>query len=83
MDSFEKFFDEKVPDRCEFFSSLKDECISEKDYSQAIDVWNVFRMNTMDDYHDFYLETDVFLLPDVFERFVGTCSGCYGLDPCH
>ena len=40
--------------------------ISEKDYSQAIDVWNVFRMNTMDDYHDFYLETDVFLLSDVF-----------------
>ena len=40
-------------------------------------------MNTMDDYHDFYLETDVFLLSDVFERFVGTCSGCYGLDPCH
>ena len=83
MDSFEKFFDEKVPDRCEFFSSLKDECISEKDYSQAIDVWNVFRMNTMGDYHDFYLETDVFLLSDVFERFVGTCSGYYGLDPRH
>ena len=32
MNSFEKFSEDKLPDRCEFFSSLKDECISEKDY---------------------------------------------------
>ena len=30
MGSFKKFFDEKLPDRCKFFSSLKDRCISEK-----------------------------------------------------
>ena len=30
MDSFRKFFDEKLPDRCQVFCSLKDECISEK-----------------------------------------------------
>ena len=38
MNSFKKFSEDKLPDRCEFFSSLKDECISEKDYSHAIDV---------------------------------------------
>ena len=38
MDSFENFFDDKLPDRCGFLSSLKDECISEKDCSHAIDV---------------------------------------------
>ena len=37
MDSFEKFSEDKVPDRCEFFCSLKDKCISKKDYSLAID----------------------------------------------
>ena len=31
MDGFKTFFDGKLPDRFEFFSSLKDECISEKD----------------------------------------------------
>ena len=31
MDSFLKFFEDKSPDKCEFFSSLKDRCISEKD----------------------------------------------------
>ena len=36
MDSFKKFSDEKLPDRCKFFSSLKYDCISEKDYLHAI-----------------------------------------------
>ena len=38
MNSFEKFSEDKLPDKCEVFSSLKDKCISEKDYSRAIDV---------------------------------------------
>ena len=38
MDTFEKFSEDKLPDRCRFFSSLKDECISEKDYLRSIDV---------------------------------------------
>ena len=59
MNSFEKFSEDKLPDRCKFFTSLKDECISENDYLHAIDVWNVFKMNEMDDYHDLYLKTDV------------------------
>ena len=62
MNSFEKFPGDNLPDKCEFFSFLKDTCISEKDYSRAIDLWNVFKMNTMGDYHDLYLETDVLLV---------------------
>ena len=61
MNSLKKFFDEKLPDRCKFFSSLKDECIREKDYSHAINAWNTFKMNTTGDYHDLYLKTDVLL----------------------
>ena len=66
-----------------FFSSLKDESISEKDYLKANNVWDVFKMNTMADYHDVYLKTDVLLLADVFEKFISTCLDYYGLDPCH
>ena len=73
MDSFKKFRDDKLPERCEFFSSLKDECISEKDILYAIDVWNMFKMNTMGDYHDLYVKTDVLLLADIFEKFINTC----------
>ena len=83
MDSFRKFSENKLPGRCEFFSSLKDECISKKDYSHAIDAWNVFKRNTMGDYHHVYLKTDVLLLADVFEKFINTCLYYYRLDPCH
>ena len=83
MDGFEKFFEDKLPDKCEFFSSLKDTCISEKDYFKAMTVWNVFKMNTMGDYHDLYLKTDILFIADVFEKFIKKCLDYYGLDPCH
>ena len=83
MDSYKRFSEYKLPDRCEFDSSLKDECISEKDYSHAINVWNIFKMNAMGDYIDIYLKTDVLLLADVFEKSINTCLEYYGLDPCH
>ena len=83
MDSFEKFFEDKLPDKCEFFSSLKERCISEKDYFKTINVSNVFKMNTVGDYHDLYLKTNILLLADVFEKFIKTCLDYYGLDPCH
>ena len=63
-----------------FLVLLKDECISEKDYERAKNVWNAFKMNSMGDYHDLY---DVLLLVDVFEKFIITCLDYYGLDPCH
>ena len=38
MDSFKKFFENKLHDRSKFFSSLKNKCISENNYLKAIDV---------------------------------------------
>ena len=81
--SFKKFSENKLPDRSKFFSSLKDVRISEKDYLKAVDVWNVFKINTMGDYDDLYLQADVLLLADVFEKFINTCLDYYGFDPCH
>ena len=83
IDSFENFSDGKLPYRCKFFSSLKDEFTSEKDHLHAIDVWNVFKRNTMGDYHDLYLKTDILLLTDMFEKFISTCLEYYRLYPCH
>ena len=78
-----KFSEDKLPDMHKCFSFLKDECISEKNCLAAIDFWNVFKMNTMGDYHDLYLKTDVLLLANVFEKFINTCLNYYVLDPCH
>lgn len=72
IDSFKKVFDGKLSGRGEFYSSLKGECISEKDYSHATDVWFMFKMNTMGDYHDLYLKKYTLLIADVFAKFINT-----------
>ena len=83
MDSFKRFNEHKLPDKCEFFTSLKDKCISKEEYDRAINIWNVFKIKSLGKYHDLYLKTDVLLLADVFQKFVKTSLDYYGLDPCH
>ena len=41
------FFKDKLPDRWEFYNSLKDDVLVKNFFLHAIDVWNVFKMNTM------------------------------------
>ena len=72
-----------MPDICKFFSSLKDCGISEKEYQRADNVWKVFKVKNLGEYHDFYLKTDVLLLCDVFEKFIKTCLEYSCLDLCH
>ena len=43
----------------------------------------MFKTNTMGDYHNLYLKTDVLQLADVFEKFISTFLEYYGLDPCN
>ena len=83
MDSMEKFEIKELPKIEEFYSTLNEEHISEKDYNNAKEVWNAFRIKNMGEYHDLYLQSDVLLLTDVFENFRNTCMQYYGLDPCH
>ena len=54
LDSFKKFSESKLPDGSKLFSSLKDKCISEKDYFKAADIWNVFKMTAMGNYHNLF-----------------------------
>ena len=42
-------FNKKLADRCKFFSSSKDKCTDEKGYLHAINVSNVFKMNSVGD----------------------------------
>ena len=56
ISSFEKFSEDKLPNRCDFYSYLKDECIGKKDYLHANNVLNAFKMNTVGNYLDLYLK---------------------------
>ena len=81
--SFNKLKETKVPSKEAFYSKLYDEEISDKDYEHANNVWKTFNCQTLQDYHDLYLKTDVLLLADVFENFRKTCLKHYKLDPYH
>ena len=76
--------EDKLSYRCKCFSSLKDEVLVKRFiYILLTFGMHLFEMNTMGDYRDLCLKTDVLLLADVFEKYINTCLGYYGLDPCH
>ncbi|CAB4043225.1 Gastrula zinc finger [Paramuricea clavata] len=83
LDDISKLNTEGLPSKEEFYSSLYESEVKEEDYQRARQVWDHFKMKTMRDYHDLYLETDVLLLADVFENFRRTCLESYELDPAH
>ena len=57
MDSFERFFEDKLPDKKHFYKSLKNKHITEKVYLHAIQIWNNFKMKNMGDYYDLLCKT--------------------------
>ena len=58
------------------------EGISHKDCDHAKNVWNMFNMKNLGNYHDLLVQSDTLLLLDVFQEFRKTCIKEYELDPC-
>ena len=83
MDSFNKFKEKGLPSIENFYSKLTCEDITNSDYNHAKKVWEEFKCETMGDYHDLYLKSDVLILADVFENFRKTGKEYYNLDPAH
>ena len=81
MDSFDRFDETKLPLQDAFFSKLSDlsPCL-DSEYTHATPVWTAFGCRTMVDYHHIYLQLDVLLLADFFEKFCTTCLEYYSLD---
>ena len=81
MNAFDKFNDEHLPSKEQFYSRLTEEDITNHDYNKAKQIWKHFDIKNMGEYHDLYVKTDVLLLTDVFENFRDMCLSYYGLDP--
>ena len=83
MDHADKMEHTSLPEKEAFDSKLSLSSISDDDYAHAKNVWKTFHMQTMGDYHDLYLKTDVLLLADVFENFRKKCLEYYRLNQAH
>lgn len=81
IDGWEKFNETSLPSIDQFYSSLNKSEVAVEDYNRAVEVWNKFNCQTLGEFSDIYLKTDVLLLSDVFENFRKVCKSNYGLDP--
>ena len=74
MDSIVRFDETKLPSQNALFSKLSGSPCSDLEYTHATREWTDFGCRTMADYHDIYLQLDVFRT---------TCLEYYSLDPVH
>ena len=88
------FLEKKFPDKKHSYRSLKDGTtndtveilnghITDEEYLRRVKTQNRFNMKNIVDYHDHYLEEDVLLPADVFEKFNSESLKFYKLGPSH
>ena len=83
MDNRERFNEMSVPSKESLYSNLNIENIEDIDYRHGNNVFKRFKLKSLGEYHDLYVQSDTLLLADVFENFRKTCLKVYELDPAH
>ena len=83
IDSIERLNETSLPSIDKFYSTLKQETITEEQYEHAQKVWKTFNCKTLLDYHNLYLKTDVLILADAFEKFREFYLTKHNIDPCY
>ena len=82
-DTWERFSEISLSSKEDFYSSLNMEDISDIDYRHANNVFKVFKLENLGNYHDLYVQSGTLLLADVFNNFRDMCIKEYELDPAH
>ena len=81
MDGWKKFNESLLPEKEDFYSRLNVEDITDADYTHAKRVCKDFKINTLREYHDLYVQSNTLLLADVFENVRNMCLEIYELNP--
>ena len=83
IDSIDRLQEKELPGKEKFYSTLTGKTITDPEYSHAQKVWETYNCNTLLDYHNLYLKTDVLLLADSFEKYRNFFLEHHQVDPCY
>ena len=78
----ENLYDKKLPPMDKFYSSLKLQNISKKEYDKTIEIFNKLKCKNVKDYLEIYMKLDICLQADVFNVFRNTIWDKFGIDCC-
>ena len=81
MDNWERFNETSLPNKEYFYINLSMENIEDIDYRNGNNVFKIFELKNLGEYHDLCVQSDTLLLADVFENFRNKCLEVYELDP--
>ena len=83
MTSWDRLEETELPPVEAFYSELSMSRVSGGNYQHAQRVWKEFVIRNLGEYHDLYLQMDVVLPENIFEKFRETALKHYGLNPAH
>ena len=83
MDNWERFSETSLPNKESFCSNLNMDNIEDIDYRHGNNVFKIFELKNLGEYHDLYIQSDTLLLADVFKNFRNKCLEVYELDSAH
>ena len=69
-DDWKKLDETSLPEKEDFYSHLSMEDITAANWAHAKIACKDFEIKNSGDYHDLYVQSDTFMLADVFENFV-------------
>ena len=76
----EKIFDKELPSIDRFYSSLKLQNISQKEYDITIDIYKKLECRNVKDYLKIYMSLDICLQSDIFNVFRNTIWNKFEID---
>ena len=83
IDNWSKLDEDRLTPKEVLYSELNIKNITEENYTHPSKVWEVFNVQSLGEYSDLHLKTDVLLLSNIFENFRRHCLLTYNLDPLH